>query len=83
MDSKDIIETFEGSIIQHGSYNDRIYLIKLAPDASSITPSNLIDLARTNNYSKIFVKVPECHSDIFSLQALRQKPIYLRSTLAK
>ena len=39
----DIIETFEGSIIQHGSYNDRIYLIKLVPEASSITPRNLID----------------------------------------
>jgi hypothetical protein len=59
MDSNDIIETFEGSIIQHGSYNDRIYLIKLAPEASSITPRNLIDLARNNNYSKIFAKVLE------------------------
>ncbi len=66
MDSNDIIETFEGSIIQHGSYNDRIYLIKLAPEASSITPRNLIDLARNNNYSKIFAKVLEYHSDIFS-----------------
>jgi putative beta-lysine N-acetyltransferase len=66
MGSKDIIEIFEGSIIQHGNYNDRIYLIKLAPEASSITPRNLIDLARNNNYSKIFAKVPECHSDIFS-----------------
>ncbi len=66
MDSIDIIETFEGSIIQHGSYNDRIYLIKITPDVSSSTPRNLIDLARNNNYSKIFAKVPECHVDIFS-----------------
>lgn len=65
MGPKDIIETFEGSIIQHGSYNDRIYLMKLAPEASSITPRNLIDLARNNNYTKIFAKVPEYHSDIF------------------
>ena len=65
MDSKDIIERFEGSVIQHGSYNDRIYLIKLTPEASSTTPRNLIDLARKSNYSKIFAKVPECHSDIF------------------
>jgi beta-lysine N6-acetyltransferase len=66
MDSKDIIEKFEGSVIQHGSYNDRIYLIKLTPEASSTTPRNLIDLARKSNYSKIFAKVPECLSDIFS-----------------
>ena len=66
MASKDIIEAFDGNIIQHGCYNDRIYLIKLAHKASSTTPRNLIDLASQNNYSKIFAKVPECHSDIFS-----------------
>jgi putative beta-lysine N-acetyltransferase len=65
MDSKDIIEQFEGSMIQHGSYNDRIYLIKLAAEAPLTTPYNLIDLAKKNNYSKIFAKVPECHSELF------------------
>ncbi len=65
MNYNDIIETFDGSIIQHGSYNDRIYLIKLAPEASSITPHNLIELAKNNNYSKIFAKVPECHLELF------------------
>lgn len=65
MDSKDIIEKFQGSVIQHGHYNDRIYLIKLNPEASSTTPRNLIDLAKKNNYSKIFAKVPESHSGIF------------------
>ncbi|MFC1490659.1 putative beta-lysine N-acetyltransferase [Candidatus Latescibacterota bacterium] len=61
----DVIEQFHGHTIQHGSYNDRIYLIKLATDASSITPRNLLELARKRNYSKIFAKVPECQSDIF------------------
>ncbi|MFT6987115.1 MAG: putative beta-lysine N-acetyltransferase [Psychromonas sp.] len=65
MDSKDIIENFEGSVIQHGRYNDRIYLIKLASEAPATTPCNLIDLAIKNNYSKIFAKVPECHSEMF------------------
>jgi putative beta-lysine N-acetyltransferase len=65
MDSKNIIEKFEDSVIQHGSYNDRIYLIKLSPEAPSTTPCNLIGLARKNNYSKIFAKVPECHSELF------------------
>ena len=48
---------------------DRIYLIKLVPEASSITPRNLIDLARNNNYSKIFAKIPECHSDILIVES--------------
>jgi putative beta-lysine N-acetyltransferase len=65
MDSKNIIEKFEGSIIQHGSYNDRIYLIKLADAPPSTTPYSLIDLARKHRYSKIFAKVPECHSELF------------------
>lgn len=65
MHSNDIIEKFEGSVIQHGSYNDRIYLIKLSSEAPSTTPRKLIDLARKSNYSKIFAKVPECHSELF------------------
>lgn len=65
MDSKDTLEKFEESTIQHGNYNDRIYLIKLAPEASSSTPLKLIDLAKKNDYSKIFAKVPEHQSDIF------------------
>jgi beta-lysine N6-acetyltransferase len=66
MDSQDVIEKFEGSVIQHGSYNDRISLIKLAPEISSTNPSSLIDLARRNNYSKIIARVPQCQRDIFS-----------------
>lgn len=65
MGSKDIIEKFEGCIIQHGNYNDRIYLMKLAPEASAVTPHKLIDLARKSDYSKIFAKVPEYHSNMF------------------
>ncbi|WP_041766337.1 putative beta-lysine N-acetyltransferase [Psychromonas ingrahamii] len=73
MDSKDIIEKFEGSMIQHGSYNDRIYLIKLAPEAPSTTPCNLVDLAIKNNYSKIFAKVPECHSALFLARGFKEE----------
>jgi len=54
----DIIETFGQSRIQHGDYNDRIYLMKLhATDLPGIVP-DLIDLAREKGYSKIFAKVP-------------------------
>jgi putative beta-lysine N-acetyltransferase len=65
MVSQDTVEHYKGNIIQHGSYNDRIYLIKLASEPSLTCPCELIDLAKEKNYSKIFAKVPECHTDIF------------------
>jgi hypothetical protein len=61
MDSKNIIEKFEGHMIELGSYNDRIYLIKSANDSPSTTPYSLIDLARKHNYSKTFAHILECH----------------------
>lgn len=62
----DTVETFKGGTIQHGKCNDRIYLIKLASDPSTAYPGELIDLARHNNYSKIFAKVPEHVVAIFA-----------------
>lgn len=59
MSTQDKIENYKGSIIQHGHYNDRIYLIQLTSLLSSEFPYELIDLAKTNGYSKIFAKVPE------------------------
>ena len=73
MDSKDIVEEFEGNIIQHGGYNDRIYLIKLASKVPSTIPQKLIDLAIKNNYSKIFAKIPECYSDIFFASGFKEE----------
>lgn len=57
--TQDKIEKYKGCIIQHGHYNDRIYLMKTTPFPSAELPYELIDLAKTNRYSKIFVKVPE------------------------
>jgi putative beta-lysine N-acetyltransferase len=55
----DIIETIGQSRIQHGTYNDRVYLMKLSgKDLPEILP-RLDRLARTRNYSKIFAKVPQ------------------------
>ncbi|MDU9048653.1 MAG: putative beta-lysine N-acetyltransferase [Candidatus Electrothrix sp. Rat3] len=56
---KDKIEEFQGSTIQHGPYNDRIYLMRLADHASADFPQQLIRLAETKGYSKIFAKVPK------------------------
>ena len=67
MSTQDKIESYKGSIIQHGHCNDRIYLMRLTSLPSSGFPYELIDLAKTNNYSKIFAKVPEIAAKNFFL----------------
>lgn len=37
---KDKIEEYQGSTIQHGPYNDRIYLMRLADQPSADFPSS-------------------------------------------
>ncbi len=54
-----------GSIIQHGPYNDRIYLLKLGDNSNGNLPFDLIRRAKRSGYSKIFVKVPSGYSNRF------------------
>lgn len=62
----DIVEVIgKGSLIQHGKLNDRIYLMKLNElDIDSIL-TKISTLAHTNNYSKIFCKVPKQFAPLF------------------
>lgn len=63
----DIIEKIgEGSTIQHGILNNRIYLMKLDKrDKGNILPL-LSDLAHKNRYTKIFCKVPKSLAPLFT-----------------
>ncbi len=46
------------SLIQHGNYNDRVYLMKLSDhDNKQHTIEQVINLAYQNNYGKVFAKV--------------------------
>lgn len=54
-----------GSLIQHGTYNDRIYLLKVGSNATDKLPLELIGLARRCGYSKVFVKIPAKYSQDF------------------
>jgi len=54
----DRIERLSRSVIQHGPYNDRIYLMKLAQDDAATVVPLLQQLAQEQGYSKIFAKVP-------------------------
>jgi len=54
----DAIETVGQSIVQHGGYNDRIYLMKLAAEDAPGIITALDTLAASEGYSKVFAKVP-------------------------
>lgn len=53
------------SLIQHGSYNDRIYLMEWGGDDPDFLSGELLGLAGKEKYSKIIVRVPEQAKDIF------------------
>ncbi|MDA3903172.1 MAG: putative beta-lysine N-acetyltransferase [Desulfuromusa sp.] len=67
----DQVERFGKSIIQHGSENDRVYLIKLdKTDLPSIL-SWIDNLATLHSYSKAFVKIPVSAQTVFSAEGYR------------
>ncbi len=51
-----------GSIIQHGPFNDRIYLVEATDKDIYTLPTRLIDLATEKGYGKIFAKLSEMGS---------------------
>jgi putative beta-lysine N-acetyltransferase len=61
----DTIIAREGTVIQHGPLNDRVYLMKLGPGIARFTLEKAEALAREHGYSKIFAKVPASAGDAF------------------
>ena len=61
----DAITKIGNSIIQHGSHNDRIYVMKLSSHDVPDIAHRLYDMATANKYSKIFVKAPTLALDAF------------------
>jgi putative beta-lysine N-acetyltransferase len=54
----DITEKIGNSIINHGKYNNRIYLMKLKENEDENIIPILDNMAKENRYTKIFAKVP-------------------------
>ena len=54
----DHIESFGGSLLQHGPSNDRVYLMKLDRADLPDIIDHIHELALRRGYSKIFAKVP-------------------------
>ncbi|MFA6617587.1 MAG: putative beta-lysine N-acetyltransferase [Candidatus Neomarinimicrobiota bacterium] len=62
----DIIEKLDcGSLIQHGAFNDRIYLLEASDKDLKTLPERLIKIAEENGYGKIFAKINESKSAPF------------------
>lgn len=65
MPEPDKIERLGNSYIQHGTFNDRIYLMKLSCKDYPDIVNRLDNLAGYHGYSKIFAKVPESAGSLF------------------
>jgi beta-lysine N6-acetyltransferase len=66
MKMSDLIEVLKnGSLLQHGDHNDRIYLMKLSMDDCPEIIQTLDKLSIENKYAKIFCKVPKCAAPLF------------------
>ncbi len=62
-----------GSEIQHGKYNNRIYLIKIGKNAKDTLPNYLVKLAEKSEYSKIFAKVADSKVQDFYLNGYKKE----------
>ena len=54
----DTIETIQGSVIQHGPHNDRIYLMYLHVEGHATLIATLDRMAVEHGYGKIIAKIP-------------------------
>ncbi|WP_372655720.1 putative beta-lysine N-acetyltransferase [Halobacteriovorax sp.] len=62
----DQLESVNGALAQHGKYNDRLYIMKLAnSDNIEETLGEVESIAKTNKYGKIFAKVSTSFAKYF------------------
>jgi putative beta-lysine N-acetyltransferase len=66
MTTFDVIIHRGNSLIQHGHFNNRVYVMKLAPADIPDIIRYADDLAHKEGYTKIFVKVPESSVEVFA-----------------
>jgi putative beta-lysine N-acetyltransferase len=67
----DTVADMAGSVVHHGSANDRVYLMKLATGNPAETVQDLESLALARGYSKIIAKVPDTVRDCFETAGYR------------
>ena len=65
MKPSDSVIKYGKSILQHGHFNNRVYIIKLAQEDLPVIIGFANDLAENEGYTKIFGKVPASSADLF------------------
>jgi putative beta-lysine N-acetyltransferase len=70
---KDRVTRIGEALIQHGSENDRVYLMKLGSEDPAGTVQRLEALARQEGYAKIIAKVPQGARDSFAAADFRHE----------
>ena len=79
----DKIETIDGSVIQHGFHNDRIYVMHLHGNTSGTLIPKLDRMAKAHGYGKIFAKIPVDYWKTFKLAGYTKEaviPSFFRGT---
>jgi putative beta-lysine N-acetyltransferase len=66
MTQNDVVLHRGNSVVQHGHFNNRVYVMKLAPEDIPDIIRFADDITHKEGYSKIFVKVPESSVEIFT-----------------
>lgn len=69
----DAIVKIGRSTVQHGPFNDRVYLMKLARKDFPAILDRLDELAAREDYSKIFAKVPEWAREEFLRRGFQEE----------
>ena len=66
MKTCDVVLHRGNSVVQHGHFNNRVYVMKLSPEDIPDIIRFADDISLKEGYSKIFVKVPESAVESFS-----------------
>ena len=70
---KDKIEKIGKSIIHHGHFSNRIFLLKYHPEDGTAIIKRINELANENGYSKIIAKVPPSAQPLFLIDGFEQE----------
>ncbi len=63
--TRDTLTRLGSSYVQHGSLNDRVYLMDLAPQDTDMIIPAMERMAQKYHYSKLFARVPDSAKDQF------------------
>ncbi|WP_053185352.1 putative beta-lysine N-acetyltransferase [Sunxiuqinia dokdonensis] len=69
----DLIEKIGHSLVHHGKFNNRIFLLKYDPNDRANITQKLNELARKNGYTKIIAKIPAAAQPVFLQDGFTQE----------